>query len=191
MTFTQSVWFWIIVFAFIGASTYVLDRKVGIHFYGWIRKWTSPKLEPENAPERGFIYNRRNKVRWFWAGFIASLNFFFMVGWKHDDPRVQLMHFVLITPATMIGFLLGPLLMRFKMKREELFEKMDAVESGKTTVGEEVKKLGAVGSLFSRFKRKKPEAVAAPMAPPVKPPVDPAVEEADARKIIEKFGGGL
>ena len=42
MTFTQSTLLWMAVFALIGASSYVADRKFGVKFYAKIRKWWTP-----------------------------------------------------------------------------------------------------------------------------------------------------
>ena len=204
MTFTQSTMLWCIVFALIGAHVYVLDRKIGIKIYARWRKWTSPLGEAKGAPERGFIYNRSNKARWVWAGIIASFNCFLMIGWRHGDPRIEIFQFFLITPFTWMGFMIGPIYFGFKKKREEFFETLDAVESGKLDVHEKVReaaneKLGALDRLVDRIKHffvslllnwKKKEVAQMVPSKPSQPPEDPAVEAQKARESLRHFTGG-
>lgn len=199
MTFLQSTMLWCIVFALIGAHTYVLDKKIGIKVHAKWRKWTSPNGEPKGSPDRGFIYNRSNKVRWFWASIIAGINFATMIGWRHEDPRIEIMNFFLITPATMIGFMVGPWYLRFKQKREELFTTLDEVESGKIDVSDNVrsvaqKKLSTLGRLFDRFISfftglvpKKKEVPIVKYETPVVTPINPQEEEKAAREALRKF----
>ena len=203
MSFTQSTILWCIVFAFIGAHTYVLDRKVGIKIHAKWRKWTSPLGEPKGAPDRGFIYNRSHRVRWFWAGIIASINCFLMIGWRHEDPRIEIFQFFLITPSTWAGFMIGPIYFSFKKKREELFQTLDEVESGKIDVHKTVmdvanKKLGALDKFVDRIRmffanllpsRKNVEIVTVPSKPP-QPPEDPVALEREARERLQKFTKG-
>ena len=203
MSFTEKAALWCFVFALIGAHMYAIDKKIGIKIHAKWRKWTSPHGEPKGSPERGFIYNRSNKVRWFWASVIASINFFVMIGWRHEDPRIELVNFFLITPATMAGFLIGPVYLRFKQKREELFATLDEVESGKINVNQRVKKaaserLGALDKIIDRcvffFANLLPSRKKAPSGPtpsqPASAPVDPSAEEEAARERLRQFTKG-
>lgn len=159
MTFTQNVILWALVFVLIGASSYITDRKIGVKIYGKIRKWWHPPSEQLVQVERGFIYNRSNKVRWQWAAFVATFQAAIMIGFRHEDPRVELMLIFVITPATFLGFMIGPYYEKFKKLREKGFEKMDQVESGQIDIGDEVrdafeKKKKSAGALLVSFKDK-------------------------------------
>ena len=160
--------------------------------------------EQKGSPDRGFIYNRSNKIRWFWAGIIASINFFLMIGWRHEDPRIEIFQFFLITPSTWMGFMIGPIYFSFKTKREELFRTLDEVESGRIDVQKKVRdaaneKLGALDRLVDRItvffanilpgkKKKVPQPVASSQKP--QPPEDPEVELQKARESLKRFTGG-
>ena len=200
MTFTQSALLWMAVFALIGASSYVADRKFGVRFYAKVRKWWTPPSAVPILIERGFIVNRSNLARWRMAGFISAVQAFIMIGWRHADPRVELMLFFLITPATFFGFLMGPLYLRFKKAREGWLHKLDEVESGAIDPLHEVgsaarQKFGTIEKWFlglaeklGSFIGKKQSAKVA--TAPSAPTEDPAAAEARARETLRKFTKG-
>src|SRR3954471_2845247 len=200
MTFTQSALLWMAVFALIGASSYVADRKFGIQFYAKVRKWWTPPTATPSLLERGFIVNRSNVARWRMAAFISAVQAFIMIGWRHEDPRVELMLFFLITPATFFGFLMGPLYLRFKKAREGFLHKLDEVESGAIDPLHEVgsaarQKFGTVEKWFLRLAEKLgswigKKQTAHVAATPSVPTEDAAAEEARARETLRKFTGG-
>jgi hypothetical protein len=200
MTFMQSTSLWAFVFVLIGANAYVVDRKIGIKVCGKWRKMTSP-VQDAPGVVRGFIYNRTNHVRWFWASIISTIQAFIMIGWRHEDPRMELVVWFVITPATMIGFLLGPLYFRFKERKEEFLKTLDRVESGQIDVTERMsaaarQKLGLIEKMFSGIvdwfatriasKRHAKEKIKEE-APTEEIKVDRAMEEARAREILKKF----
>ncbi len=208
MTFTESTALWALVFVLIGASSYVTDKKWGITLYGKVRKWFHPPDATLETVDRGFIYNRSNKARWKIAALVSFIQAIIMIGWRHADPRVELMLFFIITPATFIGFLLGPWLEKFRTLREEGLAKLDKVESGEFNVGKEVReaydrKAKSAGAFFSHcldtcmtwlsyipFLGKRSAAKSAQPSQPAQPttPSEPEIDpKEDARKARERL----
>ena len=197
----QNLLWWSLIFMMIGASAYVTDCKLGVKLYTKIQKWWKPPIEGVPLVERGFIYNRSNKTRWKYAAILSGIWIVIMIGWRHEDPRTEIIVMFVLPFSTFIGFLIGPLYLRFKQTREELLTKLDEVESGKINLRKEVtdvaqEKLGIIekilyglidriGTFFGKCKTKKNNAQ--PVAPP-SPPTNPTEDRRKAREAIDKFG---
>jgi hypothetical protein len=192
MTFTHTALLWAFVFMLLGASVYGTDKKWGVSFFGKIRKWWNPPAPGETPVERGFIVNRSNVSRWNIAGLIGAMYVVIMIGIRHEDPRTEIMLFFVVTPSMFVGFLLGPLYIKFKKWRERQLQNLDKVESGEVNIGKFVgDKLGdlrdAGGDLLKSVGiRSEDPKPAVPAAPP-EPPPDPAEEGRKAREILRKF----
>jgi hypothetical protein len=201
MKFWSNLWMWSLIFMMIGASTFVIDRKWGTKIYGKFRKWGHPPTAGLPEMERGFIYNRSNITRWKYAGALSLVWALIMIGYRHEDPSVELIVMFVLPFATFIGFMVGPLYLRFKMAQERWLRKLDEVESGKIDVYKEVsdaagQKLGGLEKFFFGLvdkwggyvgKRKVAKATQASAAPPK--PQRTSQEELDAaRESVRNFG---
>ncbi len=172
LSITHSTALWCFVFALIGAHAYVTDRKIGVKIYAKIHKWSTPPGTPQ-GPERGLIYNRSNQVRWGWATVIATVNAAIMIGWRHEDPRME--------------------------RRKKMFEALDRVESGEIDVTDELhkaatEKIGAMNRFADRIAAwlaaksfvKKKASVQQGASPTAAAPFDPK-EERKAREILKRY----
>lgn len=135
---TVTILSWLFVALFMGAACYFLDRHLGVPLYRWVYNMTHQ--HPLAAGEdRGFIYNRRAGVRFAAAVAISAVQSFLAASGRLDNPALQLLSFFLEVPVVMIGFYCGPWLDRFWRDKERIFEHVDRIESGQTTLSDELR----------------------------------------------------
>ena len=130
---------WLILFLFVGAIWYVLDRRLGQGIYRWWYGMTH--AEPLDAEiERGFIFGQPAKVR-FSVAISLSLIQSVIVLLTTEDAKwlVELFTFVFEVPVMMFGFYLGPRLNGIWERKEKIFETMDKMESGDYSITGSVK----------------------------------------------------
>ena len=105
MKFWENLLLWSLIFMMIGASAFVTDRKWGVKLYGKFRKWSHPPTVGLPELKRGFIYNRSNVTRWKYTGILSLLWAVIMIGYRHEEPSVEIIVMFALPFATFIGFL--------------------------------------------------------------------------------------
>lgn len=201
-----------IVVAFVlGAGFYIVDRSVGVRLY---RLWYNMTHEHRLPDEvvRGFVANRRVKIRVFWAvmlaTFVTVLSFF-------NGPFYPLLEISLWAAAALaalIGVLIGPRLFALWQKRDNAFDAVDKWERGEVDLSDELKaRTAEFGARLSRKETPSPqtgaakppspdewtsssEIVSSPLPPaprpvsepPTAPPPD-SIETQDPQQLVDRY----
>ncbi len=129
---------WIFLFVFCGAVIYVIDARIGKRFYKWLKGF-GVKKGTVLDDDIGFIFNRNANHRFLFATGIAVVVMALRILEWDVNPIVEIFLFLGIMFFLPVGFHIGPIFDRLWSKKEPFFTKIDDLESGKTTFGEEFK----------------------------------------------------
>lgn len=133
---------WFFVYFVIGANLYVLDKKYGVVLYNKWKKYSSNNMEEyKDDYTKGFIYNRRTRVKILWASnisFVFSLSVF--LGGYSLLP-VEIVMFFLEIPVTFLGILVGPFYAKLLRMSERTVEKLDEFEGDDGSLENAAKKV--------------------------------------------------
>ena len=164
---------WLLVFLVVGAIWYTLDRALGTRVYRWIYAMTH--RDPLPAQEvKGFIHGQKAKMR-FMVAVVLSIaqSALVLSSISIANPFAELMSFFLQIPVVMLGFYLGPWIYRVWERKEDIFDKVDRIESGELSIGSELKQVtqkaaGAVREVLQSDDEPAPAKSQATAPPPEK-----------------------
>jgi hypothetical protein len=185
--YTSYLAFWMVMFVLLGAFWYIVDRKYGVRWYRlWYRLTHEHPLPPEIVC--GFVYNRRARHRSFMATLLSTVQTVVVI-WSAGNPNllIELILWIVEIPLTMVGFAVGPLAFKIWGRKEELFDTIDDLEQGKTSLGDLIhKKDGESESVASQ------PAAAAPEQPNEKAPGKPSrpkddPPDDDPREMLRRY----
>lgn len=121
------VFYWL-----MGISAYLFDRRFCVHIF---RKKYNMTHESEllQGEEYGFIYNRRGRVKIFWAALIAAVTNFLMIIIAHSNPVVEVFTYFFDSILVFLGFLCGPLAYKIAKGKDKALEKLDEIQEDITS----------------------------------------------------------
>ena len=121
-----------------GSVLYVLDRHYGTGLYRWVYGFTHKDPLPSDQ-SIGYIYERKAQARFSMAIAIAIAQSGLAFWSGAASPIWAVVYTVCQIPVLMGGFYMGPLLNRLWERRKPILDVVDKLDSGETTLGEEIK----------------------------------------------------
>lgn len=124
-----------------GMIAYMIDRRFGVRLVSWWNGMTGPAISEE---QHGFIYQRKAAGRSSTAIAIVLLQNAALFFTGQISPLTSL---ISVFPEFFVmlgGFYMGPWLDVVWSRKQPVLDMIDDLESGKTTVGKELKEAAEV-----------------------------------------------
>lgn len=182
ITSTSFFFSWFVVLAFAGAGLYVWDRGTGVKVYRWFYDMTHKSPLAADV-QRGFIFHRTSQSRFTLAVVIAVVQSGFALAFEASTVAQELLSVIIEAPCLMLGFAFGPVLYRLWVRRDDMFETVDQIESGELSLSEKVKEMSqkALSKVTDAVIPDEP----APPAPAAA--AKPPEEEIDPKKFMSRY----
>lgn len=143
---TSYLIFWMLIFVILGIFWYIIDRRYGVSIYRFWFKLSRKNPLPEEVV-RGFVYKRKTRHKALMATVLSSAQSIIMlVAAAKPNLLVELILWIVEIPMTLIGFALGPWAYQIWNRKEKVFDTIDDLESGKTSVTDLIRFSGERGA---------------------------------------------
>ncbi len=171
----------VILYFLSGAILYNLDIAFGVPVVTWWYNLTHKSPLPDGQ-EKGFIFRRPTKVKGVWAVLISSAFSIAVMYYSHSvNIVVEVFAWAVQVPCMLFGMhILGRPLGNLWSKREHVYQKLDALESGETTLSAEARRIAT--TVAGRARGLKDELAAAPKPQPVS--VEPAPVPVESAPVV-------
>ena len=124
-----------VAFFLTGAALFAADKKITVALRKTFHSWTSPETEPfPEHKKRGLVYGQPASRRFAVAGAISLIQTLLSVKNLSYNPLLELVTLLIETPIMVLGTYLGDRVLRFFGKAQPVFDAIDRIDAGESTV---------------------------------------------------------